>query len=89
MIYPGKASSVPGFIASAKAINPAFKPPFKLLLDVDLTAVKSFQIEGSLAKPTTLVLDKQGIVRWGYVGAQPADRPRIASVLAQLDKLPK
>lgn len=89
VVYPGQSDTVPAFIESVRSLKAGFEPPFKLLLDADLAAVKSFMIEGSLAKPTTLVLDKRGVVRWAYVGAQPADRPGVPAILAQLDRLAK
>jgi peroxiredoxin len=87
LVYPGDAATVPVFIKAVRALDPQFKPPFPLLLDVDLAAVRAFTIQGNLAKPTTLVLDGRGIVRWAYVGQEPADRPSIDLILTQLDRL--
>lgn len=85
VVYPGNADTVPVFVESVRALDRRFRPPFPILLDVDLAAVRAFRIEGSVAKPTTLILDEQGVVRWAYVGQQPSDRPSIELVLRQLD----
>ncbi len=87
VVYPGDAGTVPVFIESVRALDARFRPPFPLLLDVDLAAVRAFLIEGSVAKPTTMILDNKGIVRWAYVGQDPADRPSIELVLRQLDQI--
>jgi peroxiredoxin len=88
VVYPGEAATVPVFMESVRALDPNFCPPFRILLDVDLAAVRAFLIEGSLAKPTTLIVDESGIVRWAYVGQQPSDRPSMDLVLRQLDLIP-
>ncbi len=85
VVYPGDAATVPVFVESVRALDPRFRPPFPLLLDVDLAAVRAFLIEGSLAKPTTLIVDEKSVVRWAYVGQQPSDRPSVELVLRQLD----
>ena len=56
-------------------------------IDVDLLAVRSLRVEGSLAKPTSLVLDRAGVVRHVYVGRQPADRLSAKELLAIVDAL--
>lgn len=85
VVYPGDADTVPVFIESIRAFDSRFRAPFPILLDIDLAAVRAFRIEGNVAKPTTLILDPQGIVRWAYVGRQPSDRPSMELVLRQLD----
>ncbi|MGH9894689.1 MAG: peroxiredoxin family protein, partial [bacterium] len=85
VVYPGDADTVPVFIESIRAFDSRFRSPFSILLDIDLAAVRAFRIEGNVAKPTTLILDPQGIVRWAYVGRQPSDRPSMELVLRQLD----
>lgn len=89
LVYPGEAESVPAFLDAVKNLRDGFAPPFPIALDVDLTFVKTFLIEGSLAKPTSLVIDEKGIVRYAYVGKQPQDRPSAEDLLGVLDKLPK
>lgn len=61
--------------------------PFPLLLDVELKAVDKLGLRQKLAKPATYILDKQGQVRFAYVGETQADRPSVKALLAQLDEL--
>ncbi|MDX2175282.1 MAG: redoxin domain-containing protein [Candidatus Sumerlaeia bacterium] len=87
IVYPGEASSVPQFIKAVQSLDGGFELPYPILLDVNLKAVKSFMIEGSLAKPTSLIIDKQGVVRWAYVGKRFDDRPSTITLLGELDRL--
>lgn len=87
VVYPGDAATVPKFVAATRKIKPGFEPPFPVALDVELAAVRAFMIEGSLAKPTTMIVDREGVVRWAYVGRQPGDRPSVAAILERLDAL--
>ena len=59
-------------------------PPFPLVLDVELHAVDQLGIRADLSKPATYILDKQGQVRFAYVGSTIADRPSVKSLLDQL-----
>lgn len=61
--------------------------PFPLLLDVDLAAVDRLGIREDLAKPATYILDKQGRLRFAYVGQSISDRPSLAALLQELDRL--
>ena len=61
--------------------------PFPILLDIDLIGVDQLGIRAELAKPSTYIIDRNGRVRFAYVGESIADRPSIDSVLSQLEKL--
>ena len=61
--------------------------PYPILLDVNLTGVDQLGIRDELAKPSTYIIDRQGRVRFAYVGESIADRPTVDSVLKQLAKL--
>ena len=61
--------------------------PFPMLLDVELVGVDALGIRKDLASPATYILDKNGKVRFAYVGANMADRPSIKAILTQLDAL--
>ena len=37
-----------------------------------------------IARPSLFVIDREGMIRWKYVGANAADRPTTAEVLAEL-----
>ncbi len=60
------------------------RTPFPVVLDVELRAVDQLGIRADLSKPATFILDKQGQVRFAYVGETIADRPSIQSILEQL-----
>ncbi len=89
LVYPGEAESLPAFIESVQSLREGFAPPFPIVLDVELSAVRTFRIEGSLAKPTSLVLDEGGTVRYAYVGRDPADRPSAKVLLDAVDRIAK
>ncbi len=61
--------------------------PFPVVLDIGLKAVDALGIRKDLAKPATYILDKQGHVRFAYVGSSLGDRPSIKAILKQLDSL--
>ena len=61
--------------------------PFPLLLDVDLAAVDALGIRADLSKPSTYILDKQGEVRFAFVGQSLSDRPSVKAMLDQLDQI--
>ncbi|HTL51437.1 MAG TPA: redoxin family protein [Planctomycetota bacterium] len=86
-VYPGKAESVPAFIEATQKLDQEFKMPFKIALDVDLMVVRLFDIKGSLAKPTSILVDEQGLVQYVYIGQQPADRPSVQTMLDVIDGL--
>jgi len=61
--------------------------PYPILLDINLKGVDQLGIRSELAKPSTYIIDRQGRVRFAYVGETIADRPSIDSILAQLSEL--
>ncbi len=68
---------------------PNEKIPYPILLDINLTGVDQLGIRAELAKPSTYIIDREGRVRFAYVGESIADRPTVDSVLKQLAKLKK
>lgn len=66
---------------------PAGQTPFPVVLDIGLKAVDALGIRKDLAKPATYILDKQGQVRFAYVGSTLSDRPSIKAILKLLDAL--
>ena len=87
LVYPGEAQTVPGFLESVQELKKDFELPFPIVLDVELLLVKKFKIKGNLAKPTSIIIDEKGIVRYAYVGKNPADRPPVNLLLKKIDKL--
>lgn len=63
--------------------------PYPILLDINLASVDQLGIRSDLAKPSTYIIDREGRVRFAYVGDSIADRPTVDSVLAQLAQLKK
>lgn len=61
--------------------------PFPVLFDVELKAVDRLGIRKDLSKPATYILDREGRMRYGYVGRDRADRPSVDAILKELDKL--
>jgi peroxiredoxin len=91
LLYPGKAESIPVFLDAVRDLEGgnAQALPVEILLDVDLAVVKEFKIEGKLAKPSTLIMDKKGIVRFAHVGQSKTDRPTVGQMLDALDRIVK
>ncbi len=51
-------------------------PSFPVLSDVDADVTVAYDIfENGIALPSTFVIDREGMIRWAYVGTSPADRP--------------
>ncbi|MFO0809875.1 MAG: redoxin domain-containing protein [Gemmataceae bacterium] len=87
MVFPGPKEHLDKLIAAGRARADNAVVPFRILLDPDFVAVDKLGIRGSLAKPSTYILDKQGRVRFAYVGAYTTDRPSVKGMLDQIDRL--
>ena len=64
---------------------------FPVLYDPDTKVARLYGVYNllgdSLAAPATFVIDKEGRVRWSYIGQDIADRPSGRQILSQLRKL--
>lgn len=88
IVFPGSNREVDDFVSAAREIaETGDNPPFPILLDPDLFAVSRFRVNADLARPSTFIFDSEGVRRWGYVGAEPDDRPSVETVLAELAKV--
>lgn len=89
LVFPGPAKHLPQFLRSVKEYADNTEVPFPILLDENLAATEQLGIKGMLAKPSTYILDKEGRVRFAYVGATTTDRPSVKAMLDQLDAITK
>ena len=87
IVYPGDSRSVPAFLEAVKNVDQGIEIPYPILLDVDLGAVKSLMIEGALAKPTAIIVGKDGEVRYAYTGDAIDDRPSVPALLTKLQEI--
>ena len=88
VVYPGPVEAIAPFIEAVRSLANE-PPPMPVALDVSLIAVRKLGIEDNLAKPTSLIVDKQGVVRYAYVGRTIADRPSVKDLLNELRKYVK
>ena len=91
MIYPGSEEHINAFVKTVrqyeKSASAEYALPFKVLMDVSADAVRALNVSGDLAQPTTIILDKQGIVRYQMTGKVTSDRPSVDTILTELQKL--
>ena len=65
---------------------------FQVLSDPDAVAVKAYGVwnlfQNELPAPSTFIIDKEGVIRWEYIGKTSAsDRPDNDEIIAQLQRL--
>ena len=87
MVFPGPKDHLDKLLERGQVKADNAVVPFRILLDPDFVAVDRLGIRGSLAKPATYILDKEGKLRFAYVGEGMADRPSIKGMLDQLDQI--
>ena len=65
--------------------------PFPILYDPSREAPKSFMVfdllDDGLATPSTFVVDRDGVIRYKYVGRSIGDRPSTSTILNELAKI--
>jgi peroxiredoxin len=89
LVFPGPKDHLEQFLQGAEERVNCDPTPFPVLLDENFTAVDKLGIRGELAKPSTYILDKQGQIRFAYVGSTYSDRPSVKALLKQLDEITK
>jgi peroxiredoxin len=90
VVYPGPKDHLEEFVEAARTTEKkqVDKVPFPIVLDKDFAATNYFDIHSMHAHPSTYLIDKQGSVKFAYVGADmTADRPSVKALLDRLDKL--
>ncbi len=85
VVYPGPTGTLSSFKATALNVSGKKELPFSILLDEELTAIQKLSLEADLAKPSTFIIDRDGKLRFAYVGATVTDRPSLKVILEQLD----
>lgn len=88
VVYPGPVEAVAPFIEAVRSLAKE-PPPMPVALDVSLIAVRKLGIEDNLARPTSLIIDKDGVVRYAYVGKTIADRPAVKDLLNECSRYVK
>jgi peroxiredoxin len=89
VVFPGPKDQFVQFVNRLGRSLENEPTPFPVLADEKLSAVDKLGIRGELAKPSSYIIDKQGQVRFAYVGATNGDRPSVQSLLKQLDQVGK
>jgi len=90
VVYPGPDEKVEEFIEAALETekDQVDDVPFPIALDKDFLATDFFDIHSKHAHPSTYLIDKQGNVKFAYVGTDmTADRPSVKALLNRLDNL--
>lgn len=88
LVFPGQTTEVDDFVDACQEIAETEEAiPFPILLDPDLAAVKAFNIRADLSLPATYIFDGDGVMRWGFVGEKPHERPSVDVLLREVKKL--
>ena len=68
--------------------------PFLIINDEDRSVIKAYGIDqetegqfGTIAQPTNMILDAEGMVRYFYIGEGAADFPEDEDMYEMLDKI--
>ncbi len=85
-VYPGTSEQLREFInkVTGKQI-----PDNPMVLDTDREAAAAYGVlkaDGKGVRPATFVIDREGMIRWKYVGKSASDRPDMETVLAEVRK---
>ncbi len=86
------AVSTDGSSGAARAID-YLDLGFPILFDPEAAVVQNYGVFDLLndgyATPSTFIIDKDGNVRWKYIGRHYNDRPTNQQIIAQLEALQK
>lgn len=90
VLFPGSRSRLEAFAAAYARDYAGELPPFRIVYDADLNLARALGLQGNLARPASLVLDREGVIRYAYVAENEtnvADRPPISELLAFVGQL--
>jgi peroxiredoxin len=85
VVFPGPKEHAQQYVQHIRSGTSAADMPFPVLIDEDFKALDRLGIRDDAAKPSTFLLDKQGQVRFAYVGETSTDRPSLKALYQQLD----
>jgi peroxiredoxin len=85
VIYPGAREREESFRQLYEEEFGEGPPPYRVFYDQDLELVTKLGIEGDLASPTTIIIDKTGTVQYAYVGEHRADRPATNTLIKLIE----
>lgn len=90
IVYPGPENGMKAFLeAYQDDLGAGEKPTHKLLYDSELTLTRELRIKHSMAVPTSILLDRNGIIQWSHVAKDDRERPSAEDVLKEIAALPK
>ncbi|MBL8755577.1 MAG: redoxin domain-containing protein [Planctomycetes bacterium] len=89
VIYPGAKENEASFEQAYKMTFNEGGPPYRVFYDPNLELVKQLGIDGDLAKPSTIIVDKEGMIRFFYKGEHKADRPAAKKLLEIIEGMQK
>ena len=85
VVYPGKLGQLENFLELYyDEFGEESKPPYDMVYDADLSLTQALGIQHELARPTTIIVDEKGIVRWSYVGKDLQDRPAAEDLVERI-----
>jgi thioredoxin-dependent peroxiredoxin len=65
---------------------------YQILSDSDHKVIESYGVlnpreHGGIAHPSAFLIDKEGVIRYAYVGKNPTDRPPDQTLIEEIKKL--
>lgn len=62
--------------------------PFPILYNSDKSVIIDYGVlDGNVANASTFIIDKNGVIRWKYIGAAKTDRPDPETIIGKLQAL--
>ncbi len=93
LVYPTRETDEARVLEFTDAVNEILTEegegalPFPVFLDRGLAATIRFNLTGDITRPSTFVLDRDGVVRYAHVGDEPEDRPSVDRVMKELQAI--
>jgi antitoxin component YwqK of YwqJK toxin-antitoxin module/peroxiredoxin len=90
VMFPGSRSRLDAFVAACADEFGGQPPPYHMVYDPDLDLARALGLQGNLARPSSFVLDRDGIVRHAYVAESEtniADRPSAQALVDLVGKI--